>query len=340
MRGTGYADDVNGTPLRSVLRRLRLVVGCALLGAGIACGGEPPAAPTVVAPRRTVDELLDVYEAGLVLHLSMDVGDSETGSDPGDSTDRVVGAAADAFVDRLARSEAALAELISRPAEAAAGFVRRLERTRSERFRRHDLLRGLTRLSGPEADAAVERVSAWSLTDLEREYVFSTLAERRHLWALELALAEAPQPLVPPSGAGLLGDDLERRRSIWRLALGVLISWDHPAANAAVAAAVTAPSATDRADALRALGGPTFRGDVAALDVFVRALEDPVEAVAFAAEGRLDALVDERLAPVLERVAVTSDDAAFEAALAAAAAVRRRAWAPWLEANRARGPYA
>lgn len=321
--------------MRSVLRHVRHGLGCILVGAAVACGGEPPAAPTLVAPRRTVDELLDVYQAGGTIHLSLDDGAGETGSDRGGSTRQGVDAAADAFVDRWAQSEAALAELISRPAEAAAGFLRRLELARNDPFRRQGLLHGLVRLTGPEADAAVERVASWSLTEAERADVFSTLAERRHRWALELALGEAAEPLDSPAGVDVFGADPERRRSIRRLALGVLVSWDDPAANVAVAAAVKAPIARDRADALRALGGPTFRGDLAALGVFVGALDDPVEAVVVAAEGRLDALVDERIAPALDRVPVTSNDAAFEAALAAAVVARRAAWAPWLAANRA-----
>jgi hypothetical protein len=320
---------------RSVVRGVVTAFLGFTLTSAVGCGGERSPTREVKPPPRSVDELLDVYEDASVIRLStLDLTNDAEG-DAGRTAERIVDDAVDTFVGRQERQEEALAELSKLGAPAVVGFSRRLEAVRDDLVRRQHLLRGLVRLPGRAADAAVERVASWPWTDVERGILFSTLAERREPWALALALRAVAEPPGPRPGDDGYWHQQDVRRSIRRLALGVLVSWDDPAARAAVAAAVTAPDADQRADALRVLGGPTFRGDVGALSVFVRALDDPAEPVAFAAEGRLDALVDERLAPALERVPITSDDAAFEAALTAAAAARRKTWAPWLAANRA-----
>lgn len=326
---------MKGTPLRSVLRRLRHGLACVAVGAGVACGGEPPAAPTVVAPRRTVDELIASYEDLGVIRLGTVEVANDAERDAAFSESRVLAELAAVQPRIEARREAVLTELLTRGTAAVMALAQRLDAVREDRGPRLYLLAALVRFEGAAADAAVERVAAWPLTDLERNLVLSTLSTRREPWALALALRTWAEPLAPRPGDDDFANDLGQRRTIRRRAFEVLVSWDDPAANAAVAAAVNDPSSGERAEALSILGGPTFRGDVATLDVFVRALDDPWEQVASSAEVVLDERVDAAIAPPRGRVRNDQPPAAFEAALAAAVVARRNAWAPWLEANRA-----
>ncbi|MFO0931088.1 MAG: hypothetical protein U1E39_00100 [Planctomycetota bacterium] len=326
---------MKGTPLRSVLRRLRHGLACVAVGAGVACGGEPPAAPTVVAPRRTVDELIASYEDLGVIRLGTVEVASDAERDAALSESRVLAELAAVQPRIEARREAVLTELLTRGTAAVMALAQRLDAVREDRGPRSYLLAALVRFEGAAADAAVERVAAWPLTDVERNLVLSTLSTRREPWALALALRTWAEPLAQRPGDDDFANDPGQRRTIRRRAFEVLVSWDDPAANAAVAAAVNDPSSGERAEALSILGGPTFRGDVATLDVFVRALADPWEQVASSAEVVLDERVDAAIAPPRGRVRNDQPSAAFEAALAAAVVARRNAWAPWLEANRA-----
>ncbi len=304
---------------------------CALVG----CGGEPPAAPEVVAPRRTVDQLLDSYEELRVIRLGTVEVANAAERDAAFAEERLLAELGEVQPRVEARREAVIVDLLARGTASVVALAQRLEAARDDRPRRGYLLAALVRFQGVAADVAVERITSWTLTDLERNLIFSTLAQRRAPWARALALRVGAEPLEPRPGDDDFANDLGQRRTIRRRALEVLVSWDDPAANAVVAAAVNAPSASERADALSILAGPTFRGDVAALDIFVRALDDPSETVSSSAEIRLDALVDETIAPPRGRVRSDQPPAAFEAALTAVAVARRKAWAPWLEAHRA-----